>query len=108
MLFKHGGEFLLRAMGLAAVAARREKIAVAALGHFIHRRWTARAGYPDRRERLLQRFRPEIDVAQGEIAALMGEGTVFGPRAHDQVRCFPKFLPRVGRRHVVIKSFRTT
>src|SRR5262249_55248033 len=56
VFFQHCGEFLLRAMGFTAMAAGREKIAVAALGDFDHGRWTARAGYPDRRKRFLQRL----------------------------------------------------
>ena len=79
MLFQHRGKLLLRAVGLAAVAARREKIAVAALGHFGHGRRAARAGDPHRRKWFLQRLGPEIHIAQRKIAALVRERSVFGP-----------------------------
>src|SRR4029434_5260589 len=79
VFFQHCGEFLLRAMGLAAMAARREKVAVAALGDLGHSGRTARAGDPDRWERLLQGFRPKIHVAEWKVTTFVGEGPVLGP-----------------------------
>src|SRR5215468_1904719 len=92
-------------MGFTAMAAGREKIAVAALGDFDHGRWTARAGYPDRRKRFLQRLRPKINVAERKVATFMSEGTVFSPGAHDQIGCLPELFSRICRWHIVVESF---
>src|SRR5262245_13037581 len=62
VLLEDLGELLLRARGLLAVAARGQKIAVAALGDLDQRLARARARDPDRRMWLLGRARPRIDV----------------------------------------------
>src|SRR5262245_44482657 len=95
-------------MGFTAMAAGGEKIAVAALGDLGHGRRTARPGYPDRRKRSLQRFRPKIYVAQRKIATFVSEGAVFSPGAHNQIRCFPEFFSRICGWHIVVESFRST
>src|SRR6266545_5611887 len=79
MFFQHSGEFLLRSVSFAAMAARGKKITVTALGHLGHRRRTARTRNPHGREGLLQWLGPEIDVAQRKIAALMREGAILRP-----------------------------
>src|SRR5215475_14235378 len=81
VVFQNCGEFLLGAVSFTAMAAGREKIAVAALGDFDHGRRTARAGYPDRRKWFLQRFRPKIYVAEWKVATFVSEGTVLSPGA---------------------------
>src|SRR5262249_40238719 len=107
VFFQNCGEFLLRAMGLTAMAAGREEIAVAAFGDLDHGRRTARAGYPNWRKRFLQRFRPKINVAEWKVATFVSEGTVLSPGAHDQIGCFPEFFSCVCGWHVVIESFRS-
>src|SRR5262245_31388327 len=107
VFFQNCGEFLLRAMSFTAMAAGREKIAVAALGDFDHGRRTARAWYPDRRKWFLQRFRPKVYVAEWKVVAFVSEGTVLGPGADDQIGCFPEFFSRICGWHIVIESFRS-
>jgi hypothetical protein len=106
VFFQHRSKFLLGAMGLAAVTAGREKIAVATLGHLGHRRRTARSGYPNRWKRFLQRFRPKIYVAEWKVATFVSKRTVFSPGAHDQIRRLPEFFPRVCGWNVVVESLR--
>src|SRR5262245_58454793 len=65
MLLEDAGELRLRLRGLAAVAARGEKIAIAAPGDVDQGFGRARARDPDWRMRLLGRARPRIDIAQG-------------------------------------------
>src|SRR5262249_15917735 len=81
------------------------KIAVAALGDFDHGRWTARAGYPDRRKGFLQRVRPKINVAERKVATFMTEETVFSPEAHLQSGGLPETLLRLWRYDSVLESF---
>ncbi len=45
----------------------------------------AAAGNPDRRMRLLDRPRPDVDVALLVVAAVEGEGVLLGPGLHDEV-----------------------
>src|SRR5574342_391320 len=103
VIFQDLGELLLCPVGFAAVAARGEKITVASFGDFDHRRGTARSRNPYRRKRFLQRFGPQIHVAQRKIAAFMGEWAVVGPGAHDEIGRFPELLSRIRRRDIVIK-----
>ena len=57
----------------------------------------AAAGDVDRRMRLLQGLRPDIDVAQLGIAAVEGERRVLVPRPHDQLMRLGIFLARQRR-----------
>ena len=100
------GELLLRSCRFLAVAARRQEVAVAALGDLHQRLARARAGNPDRRMRLLRRPRPRIDVAQRIVPALERKRPVLGPGAADQVDGLPELVARGGRGHVVVERLR--
>src|SRR5262245_46853380 len=76
VLLEGAGELRLRLRGLAAVAARGEEIAIAALGNVHQGFGRARARDPDRRMRPLGRPRPRIDVAQRVVTAFPGEWSV--------------------------------
>jgi hypothetical protein len=86
------------------VGARGQEIVVPALGGFLHGLEAEGAGNPDRRMRPLVGLRPQIDVAQRIIFAIVLERAGLGPGALDQVHRFPELVASLRLRDVVVEG----